>query len=121
MSSTLKKFDPNAEYYFKEGCHIVELSNSKDDENLSIAQARVTPNTRTKLHALKNTTERYVVLEGCGKVEVGDAPPTEVHKGDVVIIPEQTPQRIFNHGKSDLIFLALCSPRFRAENYIELE
>lgn len=119
MNDHIKRFDPDQEYYFEEGCHIVEVSNSSQDSDVSIARARVTPRQRTKWHQLQGTSERYVILEGIGSVEVGDAPACEVAAGDVVIIPPDTRQRITNIGESDLLFLAICSPRFQKRNYQE--
>jgi len=121
MKSTIKKFDSGIEYFFKEGCYINELSNSVEDEQVSIAKARVKPKVRTKWHSLNNTVERYVILEGMGEVEIGDSPPVQVSKGDVVIIPAKSRQRILNIGNSDLVFLAICSPRFKEANYVALE
>lgn len=121
MKPTIKKFDLKDEYYFKEGCHIVEVSNSTSDEQLSIVRARVEPGRTTAWHLLKGTVERYVILEGTGKVEIGELPPSMISTGDIVIIPEQTRQRIHNIGDMDLVFLAICSPRFKPENYEGLE
>lgn len=117
MSDAIHRFDLSKEYYFEEGCHIVEMSNSALDEDVSIARARVEPEQITRWHYLQDTTERYVILEGRGLVELGSEEPTAVGRGDVVIIPPNTRQRIKNTGASDLIFLAICSPRFRPENY----
>lgn len=117
MEPSVKKFTTNQEYYFEEGCHIVEISNSTDDEELSIAQARVEAGQQTQWHRLLGTTERYVVLQGEGLVEVGDSVHTRVSTGDVVIIPARARQRITNTGSVDLKFLALCTPRFRKSNY----
>ena len=44
-----------------------------------------------------------------------------VQPGDVVIIPPLCRQRIANTGGSDLVFLAICSPRFRPGCYEDLE
>ena len=115
----IKKHDSNAEYYFEEGCHIIETSNSADDEDVSVAQARVEKGQATKWHYLENTTERYVILSGSGLVEVGTAEPCNVTTGDVIIVPANTRQRIKNIGKNDLLFLAICSPRFQKKNYHE--
>ena len=115
----IKKHDSNDEYYFEEGCHIIETSNSADDEDVSIAQARVEKGQRTKWHYLENTTERYVILSGCGSVEVGTEEPCDITIGDVVIVPANTRQRIKNTGENDLLFLAICSPRFQKKNYHE--
>lgn len=121
MKPIIKKFQLEDEYYFKEGCHIVEVSNSTSDEQLSIVRARVEPQHTTAWHSLKETVERYVILEGIGRVEIGQLLPSIISPGDVVIIPEQTRQRIANIGDIDLVFLAICSPRFKPENYEELE
>lgn len=121
MNPTIKKFDPGQEYYFQEGCHIVEVSNSSDDEQASIAQARVEPGVTTVWHALSDTSERYVILQGKGLVEIGNLEKTQVDIGDTVIIPPQVRQRIHNHGDTDLVFLAICTPPFQLANYRSLE
>ncbi|MCX5827051.1 MAG: cupin domain-containing protein [Deltaproteobacteria bacterium] len=105
------------EFFTEEGCFILEMWNTPEDGEVSIARARVGPGVTTALHRLKDTVERYVILEGTGLVEVGDLPPTEVGAGDVVIIPRSTPQRITNAGDGDLIFLCICTPRFVPEEY----
>lgn len=119
MTSHLKTYDPEREYFFVEGCYINELSNTGLDHDVSIARARLTPGVTTQWHRLNGTTERYVILEGSGEVEVGDSAPKQVKIGDVVIIPPQIRQRIRNTGEKDLIFLAICSPRFQEKNYID--
>ncbi len=106
-----------AEYFIDEGCHITEWWNSPDDGQASVARARVEPGVTTMLHRLKGVTERYVILEGRGRVEVGKLAPETVGPGDVVVIPPGTPQRITNTGNSDLVFLAICTPRFTPAVY----
>ena len=111
-----------SEYYFEsEGCYITELSNNEVDPDLSIAKARVKPGVTTSWHRLKNTTERYCMLSGVGFVEVGDAVRREVCSGDVALIPPMQRQRITNIGKEDLIFLAICTPRFEKHNYEQIQ
>lgn len=109
------------EYFFEERCHITEWWNSPDDNEISIARARVEPDVTTRLHRLKGITERYVILEGRGRIDVGILPPREVGPGDIVVIPPQIPQRITNIGSSDLIFLAICTPRFIRSAYEDIE
>ena len=110
-----------SEYWFEEGCYITELSNTADDPDASVARARVPPGATTRWHRLRGTTERYVMLEGRGRVELGDEPARDVGPGDVVHIPPMRRQRITNAGKTDLIFLAVCTPRFRRENYEDVD
>ena len=118
MQSHIMSTPESAEYYFKEGCHILELSNSVADPTVSIARARVVSGVTTQWHYLIDTTERYVILQGQGCVELANTQSQTVQAGDVVIIPPFCWQRISNTGVQDLIFLAICSPRFLAENYV---
>ncbi len=109
------------EYLFEqEGCYITELSNNQSDPDSSIAKARVPVGMTTAWHSLINVTERYCILSGQGRVEIGDELPREVGPDDVVIIPPMVRQRISNIGKADLIFLAICTPRFTPECYQSL-
>lgn len=121
MRPRIKKHDPKSEYYFREGCFITELSNDDHDSAVSLARARVEAGRTSAWHALRDTVERYVILEGSGLVEIGDLPPKNVAPGDVAIIPPGVRQRITCTGASDLIFLAVCTPRFDPQNYIALE
>lgn len=120
MKPRIFPMDPDREYFFDEGCFINELSNSADDAAVSIAQARVAVGNTTRWHRLRDTTERYVILSGSGRVEVGDQVQA-VQVGDVVIIPPLCRQRIANTGNTDLVFLAICSPRFQPDYYEDLE
>jgi mannose-6-phosphate isomerase-like protein (cupin superfamily) len=121
MHPAVLRADPAAEYGTEERCFILELSNTAADEALSIARARVAPGVTTRWHCVEGTAERYVILEGKGRVEVGDLPPHDVGPGDVVLIPPAVRQRIANTGSADLVFLALCTPRFRQASYRNLE
>lgn len=121
MHEQIRHRRAQAEYYFSEGCHINELSNTPDDAAVSIAEARVAPGVTTRWHRLRDTVERYVVLSGKGRVEVGELPAEEVGPGAVVLIPPSCRQRITNCGSEDLVFLAICSPRFRPEAYEDVD
>lgn len=121
MKESIKHQDLSREYYTDEKCYITELSNSKDDPELSIARARLEPGITTRWHRLSNTTERYYIVSGKGRVMVGDLAPEEVKPGDVVLIPPHCRQRIENIGTEDLIFLAICTPRFSVDEYEDVE
>lgn len=121
MKALIKRHDPAKEFYIDEGCFIIELSNSEDDPQVSIAQARVKPGVTTRWHKLTGTTERYYIVSGTGRVEVGDGPAHDVQCGDVVLIPPLCKQRITNTGPNDLVFLAICSPRFTQSCYQDLD
>lgn len=121
MREEIRQRVPTAEYYTPEGCFINELSNTDADPEASIAEARVLPGRTTRWHRLLGRTERYVLLVGDGEVEVGNLPPQLVGPGDVVLIPPGVRQRIRNVGTRDLVFLAICTPRFDQAAYEDLD
>ena len=121
MQAQVRPINPGAEFHTPEGCFINELSNFDGDPDASIARARVAPGATTRWHRLKGATERYVLIAGEGSVEVGDLPRQRVGPGDVVLIPPGCRQRITNTGGGDLVFLAICTPRFRAEAYEDID
>jgi mannose-6-phosphate isomerase-like protein (cupin superfamily) len=121
MDTVILKFNEKAEYYTDELCYINELSNTPNDPGVSIARARVSTGVTTRWHRLHGITERYVVIEGQGLVEVGELTPQRIKSGDVVLIPPEYRQRITNIGTGDLIFLAICCPRFEQTAYEDIE
>jgi mannose-6-phosphate isomerase-like protein (cupin superfamily) len=121
MKERISTIDENKEYFFEEGCFILELSNTPHDPELSITRARLEPGRSTRMHRLTGIIERYVILEGIGLVEVGEFAPQDVRPGDVVIIPPGCNQRIANKGMVNLVFLALCTPRFTKDAYQDVQ
>jgi len=121
MSPQILPSSPTSEYRFAEGCFILDYSNTQADPALSIARARMEPGGVTRWHRLHAITERYVIQSGQGTIELGDLPAHEIGPGDVVVIPPMCAQRIRNTGKQDLIFLALCTPRFVSSAYEDID
>ncbi|MBN1969787.1 MAG: cupin domain-containing protein [Candidatus Delongbacteria bacterium] len=121
MKPKIFQYKPESEFYTEEQCYITELSNSELDDELSIALARVEPGITTKWHRLIGTTERYIILEGKGIVEIGNLTAQVVNARDVVIIPPGCRQRITNTGSEDLVFYALCTPRFKPQAYEDID
>ncbi|MDH5435710.1 MAG: cupin domain-containing protein [Gammaproteobacteria bacterium] len=117
----IKKASVATEFSTAERCFISEIANDSDDNEVSIARARVAPGVTTAWHKLKGITERYLIIEGEGRVEVEGLEPTHVAVGDVVRIPAEIAQRITNIGKIDLVFYCICSPPFQQEYYETLE
>lgn len=121
MQASILKGDPDQEFYTAEECYIIELSNTPEDPAVSIARARVKPGVTTRWHRLNGVSERYYILEGMGRVEIGGLAPQEVKVGDTVLIPPTCRQRITNIGSEDLVFLAICNPRFSNDIYQDIE
>ena len=121
MRPEVKKANQAIEFKTNERCHITEVANDPGDEFVSIARARVEPGVTTAWHMLDNISERYIIVSGQGRVEIGELQPVEVLQGDVVRIPANIPQRITNTGQDDLVFFAVCAPPFEQRRYINLE
>jgi mannose-6-phosphate isomerase-like protein (cupin superfamily) len=118
MKAEIRRADPSKEFPTEENCFILEVANDAGDPDVSIARARVRPGVTTEWHRLEGIVERYIIVRGTGRVEVGDLPPTIVTEGDVVRIPADVAQRITNIGDEDLVFFCVCSPRFVQSAYV---
>ncbi|MFZ1983577.1 MAG: cupin domain-containing protein, partial [Desulfatitalea sp.] len=121
MRPEIRKATASEEFETQERCHILEVANDPGDDFVSIARARVEAGVTTGLHCLRGVSERYVIVAGTGRVELGGMEPIEVSAGDVVRIPPETPQRIANIGTGDLIFYCVCTPPFHPNCYVPLE
>ncbi|MDX1698640.1 MAG: cupin domain-containing protein [Thiohalobacterales bacterium] len=121
MQAAIKHASTANEFHTDEQCFITELSNASDDPDVSVARARVAPGVTTRWHRLAGIAERYVIISGRGLVEVGDLAPEEVTAGDMVLIPPLCRQRITNTSPADLVFLAICTPRFTPDAYEDME
>lgn len=118
MKSAVLRANREKEFETEERCFITEVANDENDPDLSIALARVEPGVTTAWHRVRDTAERYLIVQGSGFVEVGDGIAQLVAPGDVVRIAPNERQRIRNEGNEDLLFYALCTPRFEQKNYI---
>lgn len=107
------------EYLTSERCWILESWNRPEDAAVSMARARVAPGIVTRWHWLDGIVERYYILAGHGRMEIDGMAASDVMPGDVVYIPAGRAQRIANTASEDLIFLAVCTPRFVPEAYRE--
>ena len=100
-----------------EGCQILELVNTEAEPAYSVARARIMAGAATKKHTLIETTEWYLVLKGRGRLFTGAEAEREVGPGSLTRIPPGVSQFIVNTGKSELVFLVICRPRFTMECY----
>ncbi len=121
MKEAIKHQNLSNEFYTPEKCYIAELSNTPDDPDASIARAKVKSGVTTRWHRLMGTVERYYIVNGRGRVELGKLSPKEVKPGDIVLIPPMCRQRITNIGSEDLVFIAICTPRFSNDVYKDIE
>jgi len=121
MTAVIQRQDLRQEVPTSERCFIYETWNEESDRAVSVARARVEPGVTTQLHALDGIEERYLIVEGSGRVEVAGGAALPVEPGDLAFIPAGASQRITNSGDVDLVFYCICTPPFVPEAYIDLE
>lgn len=109
--------DACAPYVTKDGSTIRELMHPGVHGNTaqSLAEASVPPGAATALHRHARTEELYYLLEGCGRMTLGEH-TFEVAPGDTVLIAPSTPHRIENIGDGTLRFLCCCAPAYAHED-----
>ena len=79
----------------------------------SLAHAVVAPGQKTLKHRLR-TDEVYYILSGRGEIHI-DEDSAEVEAGDAIEIPPGSIQWIKNSGKTELAFLCIVDPAWRAD------
>jgi mannose-6-phosphate isomerase-like protein (cupin superfamily) len=110
------KTNEQQEFYTDEKCHIIEMMNLPEIENVSISRARVEPGITTQNHAL-HFDEIYYILSGKGEIQINNGELTTLGPGDLAYIKRGSSQKITNAMDTDLIFLCVCTPRFKLDGY----
>lgn len=80
----------------------------------SLAHAVLPPGKSSSPHRLK-TSEVYYILAGEGIMHI-DHESAPVHAGQTIYIPPHSTQYIKNTGQTDLKFLCMVDPAWRAED-----
>jgi mannose-6-phosphate isomerase-like protein (cupin superfamily) len=70
----------------------------------------------TVLHRL-DVDERYIVMNGRGRISIEGCDTVEIGAGDVALVPAGKAQCVENLGEHDLVFYCLCTPRFEPRHY----
>jgi mannose-6-phosphate isomerase-like protein (cupin superfamily) len=78
-------------------------------DNLGARLWRLPPNSANTLHKHIRTEEFYFVLEGMGRMRVGDETLTVPKYGGVLVGPDQLRQ-VFNDTEADVLWLIVAGP-----------
>ena len=89
---------PNADYLERTG-----------SENLSARLWRLPPKSANTLHKHSRQEEFYFVLEGVGRMRVGDETLTVPKYGGVLVGPDQLRQ-VFNDADAEVLWLIVGAP-----------
>ncbi|MGY5148259.1 MAG: cupin domain-containing protein [Candidatus Nitrosopumilus sp. bin_7KS] len=93
--------------------------NTLNGINYSLAQFTLESGKKSKLHKM-SSTEIFYILEGSGVLHVNDE-IYNLEKNDSVYVPPNSKQFIENVGTSDLKFLCIVEPAWKADDEILLE
>ncbi|MGI8593154.1 MAG: cupin domain-containing protein [Solirubrobacteraceae bacterium] len=86
----------------------------------SLAEATVGQGAATAEHYHRETEELYFLLEGSGRMRVGDA-ERDVAAGDCVVIPAGERHKLCNTGDGPLRLLCCCVPAYADEDTVITE
>lgn len=97
----------------KDGSEIRELLAHRNSSirKQSLAEARLAFEASTTLHYHPNTEEIYYILNGQGRMRIGDE-LSDVVPGDAIAIPPGLIHQITNTGRETLVFLCCCAPAY---------
>ncbi len=110
------------EFIANDGCRVRELLHPGRDGvpvPYSVAVAVVEPGRQSYRHRLAQT-EVYYLLEGSAVMHIDDE-MRPLCPGDLVVIPAGAVQWVENPGCNPLVFAAIVSPPWRAEDDERLE
>ena len=106
----------------KDGSTIREILAYRNSviQNQSLAEAIVPVGSSTAEHYHPKSEEIYYILQGHGKMKLGEE-IREISKCDGIAIPPGAPHKIWNTGDVDLVLLCMCAPAYEHEDTVLLE
>lgn len=112
----LEKTQP---FITKDGSEIRELLAHRNSciRNQSLAEARIPPGMSTTPHHHPKTEEIYFIIDGQGRMRIGDE-TCDVQVGDAIAIPPNSIHQITNTGDTVLRLLCCCAPGYEHDDTI---
>jgi len=118
----VKNLDAVPAFITKDGSEIRELLAHRNSviRNQSLAEARLAAGASTQEHYHVLTEEIYYLMQGAGRIRVGDE-TREVRAGDAVAIPPGSKHKLWNTGNGPLHLLCCCAPAYEHDDTIITE
>jgi mannose-6-phosphate isomerase-like protein (cupin superfamily) len=103
----------------KDGSEIRELLAPRNSciAKQSLAEARIAPGSATAAHYHVETEEIYYILQGRGRMKIGED-VSEVGPGDAIAIPPGAVHTITNTGEIELRLLCCCAPAYEHDDTV---
>ena len=71
---------------------------------------RLAPGQASTRHRHRTETELYVVLEGTGRMRIGDEPPLTLPRHSAVLVEPGTVRQVFNDTADEALWLVVGAP-----------
>lgn len=81
---------------------------------------RLAPGQASTKHRHTEQTELYVVLEGTGRMRVGDDEPLTLEPLSAVLVEPRTVRQVFNDTDVDALWLVFGTPREAVSSTLEM-
>lgn len=106
----------------KDGSEIRELLAHRNSciRLQSLAEARLPPGGTTTAHFHPQTEEIYYIVQGQGRMRIGEE-TRDVGAGDAIAIPPGQEHQIANIGSEQLVFLCCCAPGYEHADTVLIE
>jgi len=115
----IRNIDEVPAFTTKDGSEIRELLAHRNSciRKQSLAEARLPPGASTTPHHHPATEEIYYILEGAGRMRIGDQ-QRDVGPGDAIAIAPGASHTITNTGEATLKFLCCCAPGYEDDDTV---
>ena len=115
----VRNIDQAVPFTTKDGSEIRELLAHRNSciAKQSLAEARLPVGATTTPHFHPETEEIYYILQGQGRMQIGDE-SSDVGVGDAIAIPPGAIHQITNTGERVLLFLCCCAPGYEHDDTV---
>jgi quercetin dioxygenase-like cupin family protein len=96
-----------------------DLAKQLDAERLGARLWRLEPGQASTKHRHREEEELYVLLEGKGRVRVGEEDPLTLEPLDAFVVEPRTIRQLFNDTEEDALWLVVGAPP-SASNTLEM-
>jgi quercetin dioxygenase-like cupin family protein len=97
-----------------------DLAKQLEAENLGARLWRLKPGQASTKHGHFDQEELYVVLEGTGRMRVGEEDPLTLEPLSAVLVSPEEVRQVFNDTESETLWLVVGAPRETVTSTLEM-
>jgi len=97
-----------------------DLAKQLEAENLGARLWRLKPGQASTKHGHFDQEELYVVLEGTGRMRVGEEDPLTLEPLSAVLVSPEEVRQVFNDTESEALWLVVGAPRESVTSTLEM-